>query len=106
MIRGALEVADDKIVAGWLYSATIDLNGRLVQAFSAGRCIGTGKIELFRADLKAVGFGHGKYGFHFPIDTSGVEPGSTVVRLEGSDLSLLHGASKVVAGKLAPAGGR
>ena len=102
MIRGALDVADETHVAGWLYSESSDLHGRVVLAFSAGRCIGAGTIEIYREDLLAAGLGHGKHGFRFPIDTTGVAPGSVVVRLEGSDLSLLHADSQVCA-RTAPA---
>ena len=90
-------MADDTHVAGWLYSPSMDLHGKVVLAFSADRCIGVGTIEIFREDLLTAGLGHGKHGFRFPIDARGVVPGSVVVRLEGSDLSLLHGGSQVLA---------
>jgi len=97
LIRGSPDVADETHVTSWLYSPTVDLRGKVVLAFSADRCIGAGMIEIFREDLLAAGLGHGKHGFRFPIGTRNVMPGSVLVRLEGSDLSLLHGGSHVCA---------
>jgi hypothetical protein len=95
MIRGALEVANQVEVSGWLYSSQLDLRGTVVLAFSGGRCLGAGSIEVFREDLLAAQLGDGMHGFRFPIDGRGVDPGSIVVRLEGSDLTLLQPYSVV-----------
>ena len=91
MIRGAIEVASRSIVSGWLYSPAIELRGKIVLAFIDQKHIGTGRIELFRKDLKEAGLGDGFAGFHFPVKLSGADdPGRITVRLEASDLCLLQ----------------
>ena len=91
MIRGAIEVASRSVVSGWLYSPSIKLRGNIVLAFIDARHIGTGRIELFRKDLKEAGLGDGFAGFHFPIRLAeDDEPGRITIRLEASDLCLLQ----------------
>jgi hypothetical protein len=99
MIRGALEVVERDHVSGWLYSGHIELEGSLVLAFIGGKCVGCGKIELPRRDLLDAKLGHGRYGFHFPIAvTRHDDLGALTVRLDNSDLCLLHGNSVVTGG--------
>lgn len=96
MIRGALEIAEPELVAGWLYSDRIELEGQTVLAFVGRRCIGAGKVGIPRKDLAAAKLGHGRYGFHFPVALPhGEDAAGIVVRLEGSDLSLLQAGSTV-----------
>ena len=51
VIRGAIEVAQDKLVSGWIYSSVVGLRDTLVLAFSGARCVGSGRVEIFRQDL-------------------------------------------------------
>jgi hypothetical protein len=96
MIRGALEVAGPAAASGWLYSKSVDLEGAMVLAFIGTRCVGTGKIGLPRPDLVAAGLGHGRYGFWFPVAIDKTEDaGALVVRLQDSDLALMHANSRV-----------
>ncbi len=105
MIRGAIEIANRSIVSGWLYSSAVDLRGQLVLAFVGKRHVGTGKIELFRKDIKDAGLGSGYSGFYFPVALEpGEEPEAVVVRLDQSDLALMHRDSVVVAGVKQSAG--
>lgn len=98
MIRGAIEIASRSVVSGWLYSPVADLRDQLVLAFVGTRHVGTGRLEIFRKDLKEAGLGEGWSGFYFPIELkAGEEPESVMVRLEASDLVLLQRNAVVVA---------
>ena len=98
MIRGAIEVATPVLVSGWIYSKTGSLRDHLVLAFVDGRCVGTGKVEIFRKDLADAKLGDGYCGFHFPIMLqNGEDPGSVVLRLQDSDAALLQTRSRVIA---------
>jgi hypothetical protein len=96
MIRGAIEVANRSIISGWLYSQSVDLRGQLVLAFIGTRHVGTGKVEIFRKDLKDAGLGDGFSGFYFPLTILPTDqPEAVTVRLDQSDLSLLQQGSLV-----------
>lgn len=96
MIRGAIEVATPALVSGWIYCKAESLRDQLVLAFVSGRCVGTGKVEIFRKDLLDAKLGDGYCGFHFPIQLQdGESPGSIVVKLQNSDACLLQAKSKV-----------
>ena len=96
MIRGAIEVANRSIVSGWLFSERADLRGQLVLAFIGVRHVGTGKVELFRKDLKDAGLGDGYSGFYFPLTLLPTDqPEAVTVRLDQSDLCLLQAGSLV-----------
>ena len=104
MIRGALESASRNNVSGWLYSKAFNLHGQLLLAFVGKRHVGSGRVELFRKDILDAGLGDGYSGFYFPVDLRPSEhPESIAIRLEASDLSLLHPASIVVPAERAPA---
>jgi hypothetical protein len=97
MIRGAIEIANRSIISGWLYGEGIALRGQLVLAFVGKRHVGTGKIELFRKDIKDAGLGDGYSGFYFPVTLlPGEQPETIVVRLDQSDLALLHKESAII----------
>ena len=96
MIRGAIEVANRSIVSGWLYSKSVDLRGQLVLAFIGTRNVGTGKVELFRKDLKDAGLGEGYAGFYFPLTLLPTDqPEAVTIRLDQSDLALLQAGALV-----------
>ncbi len=96
MIRGAIEVANRSIISGWLYSQAIDLRGQLVLAFIGTRHVGTGKVDIFRKDLKDAGLGEGYGGFYFPLTLLPTDqPEAVTVRLDQSDLCLLQQGSLV-----------
>ena len=91
MIRGAIEIASPKVVAGWLYCNLRPLKGQSVLAFVGGRCVGSGKVSVFRRDLLEAGLGDGVCGFHFNVALEkSVDAGAIVVKLEASDLALLQ----------------
>ena len=97
MIRGAIEIASPSVISGWMYGEGVDLRGRLVLAFIGKRHVGTGKIELFRKDIKDAGLGDGFSGFYFPVTLMPAEqPETIVVRLDQSDLVLMHRDSMLV----------
>ena len=91
MIRGAIEVANATLVQGWLYCSFRSLGDETVLAFIGSRCIGAGKIELLREDLRAAGLGDGLAGFSFKVALPpATSAASIVVKLEGSDLLLMQ----------------
>ncbi len=96
MIRGAIEVANRTVISGWLYSQAVGLQGQLVLAFIGTRHVGTGKVEIFRKDLKDAGLGDGFSGFYFPLTLLPTDqPEAVIVRLDASDLCLLQQGSLV-----------
>ena len=97
MIRGAVEAAKRDLVSGWIYATSGDsLRSQLVLAFSGPRCVGEGRVEIFRRDLLDAGLGDGYCGFHFPITlNSGEHPASVVVRLANCDAALIQASSKM-----------
>jgi hypothetical protein len=97
MIRGAIELADQDRVSGWIYSASDSLRDKTIMAFVGNRCAGTGKVEEFRKDLLEAKLGDGYCGFHFPVRLLPEEnTASLVVRLLNSDAVLLQSSSHVV----------
>ena len=97
MIRGAIEIANRSVISGWLYAPGLPLRDQLVLAFVGKRHVGTGKVELFRKDIKDAGLGDGYSGFYFPVTLlPGEQPETIVVRLDQSDLNLLHRDSVVM----------
>lgn len=104
MIRGSIEFVTENRVGGWLYTEPGSARDRTVLAFLDGLCIGAGKVEIFRQDLADAGLGDGYLGFHFPIAVTDPERVSgVVVRLEGSDASLLQASSVIQAPTQKPA---
>ncbi len=97
MIRGAIEVATESIVSGWIHSTAVNLRNELILAFCGPHCIGAGTVEYFRQDLLDAGLGDGCCGFQIAIALPpGEFPGSVVVRLANSDAALIQSGSKVV----------
>ena len=98
MIRGAIEMVQDRLVAGWIYARVGSLRDQLVLAFSGPRCVGSGHVEIFRRDLLDADLGDGYCGFHFPIELqSGETLDSIVVKLADSDAVLLQPGARVSA---------
>jgi hypothetical protein len=97
VIRGAIEVANRNLVSGWIYCKAASVRDQLVLAFVGQRCVGTGKVEIYRKDLHDAKLGDGYCGFHFPVDLrDGDETASIVVKMQDSDAALLHAKSRVV----------
>ncbi|MBS7696458.1 MULTISPECIES: hypothetical protein [unclassified Chelatococcus] len=104
MIRGSIEFVTIDKVGGWLYTEPLSARDRTVLAFLDDRCIGAGKVEIFRQDLADAGLGDGHLGFHFPITVDDPERlAGVVVRLEGSDASLIQAKSRIQAVDQKPA---
>lgn len=96
MIRGAIEVAQKTRVAGWLYSATGNLRDKTVLAFVGSRCVGAGKVDIFRQDLLDAKLGDGYCGYDFPVRLAeGETAGAVIVRLQFSDMALIQPASRI-----------
>ena len=90
MIRGAIDLVHQHRIGGWMHSALGPVADRIVLAFVDGACVGSGRIELVREDLRKAGLGDGKLGFSFPISLADeADVGRILVKLEGSDLALL-----------------
>lgn len=111
MLIGAVESVTPEDVSGWIYSPHKDLFGTTALAFLDGRCVGSGRVEVFRPDLAEAGLSHGKFGFHFPIRLPEEEAvGRVVVSPEGCEALLVQRGSKVVgpseAGETELVGGR
>ncbi len=97
MIKGAIEVATPALVSGWIYCKAASLRDQLVLAFVDGRCVGSGRVEIYRKDLAEAKLGDGYGGFHFPIAlVEGEQPAAVVIRLQDSDACLLQANSRVV----------
>ncbi len=90
-------MAKNDLVSGWIYATGPDsLRNRLVLAFSGARCVGQGRVEIFRRDLLDAGLGDGYCGFHFPIALeAGEHPASVVVRPADCDAALIQAGSRV-----------
>jgi hypothetical protein len=97
MIRGAIENVTRNRVYGWIWSPDAVLAGRTVLAFLDDVCIGAGKIEEVRQDLKDAGLGDGRAGFNFDLTyPNPVDAPRVVVKLEGSDALLMQRRSRVM----------
>jgi hypothetical protein len=89
-------MVQDRLVAGWIYARVGSLRDQLVLAFSGPRCVGSGRVEIFRRDLLDAELGDGYCGFHFPIELlPGEQPSSVVVKLADSDAMLIQPGSRV-----------
>jgi hypothetical protein len=97
MIRGAIENVTRNRVFGWLWSPDVTLLGRTVLAFLDDVCIGAGKIEGFRQDLKDAGLGDGQAGFNFDLTyPNPADAPRVTVKLEGSDVVLVQRRSRIM----------
>ncbi len=97
MIRGAIEIANRSVVSGWLYCKHFSLNGELAHAFVGSQHVGSGRIDLFRQDIKDAGLGDGFSGFYFPIALLENEaPESVIVRLDECDMLLVQDSAAVL----------
>ena len=96
MIRGAIEDVQPRLVSGWIYAGPYKVRDHLILAFAGARCVGTGRVEIFRKDLAEAGLGDGYCGFHFPIELRpGEHQAAVVIRLADSDAALIQASSKV-----------
>ncbi len=97
MIRGAIENVSRNRVFGWVWSAEGKVEGRTVLAFLDEVCIGAGKVDGFRPDLKDAGLGDGMAGFNFDLTyPNPSDAPRVVVKLEGSDAVLIQRRSRVM----------
>jgi hypothetical protein len=97
MIRGAIENVSRNRIFGWVWSAEGKVEGRTVLAFLDEVCIGAGKVDGFRQDLKDAGLGDGMAGFNFDLTYANpADAPRVVVKLEGSDAVLIQRRSRVM----------
>lgn len=107
VIRGHIEVATHEVVQGWIYDSDGRTRNKVVLAFSGADCVGSGKVDIYRPDLRDAGLGDGYLGFSFGVTLDPAAVGSMVVRFDGSDAVLLQaGAVVSAAGTPPPAGTR
>jgi len=105
MLRGALDHVVTERVGGWLFVEGAKVRGRTVLAFVDSKCVGAGKVEIYREDLAEAGVGDGYVGFDFPVSLDRDElVDKVVVKLEGSDAVLLQ-PTAVVSGSGAAGSG-
>ena len=96
MMRGAIDLAHPHRIGGWIYCGLGAVAEQTVLAFVDGECVGAGRVEVVREDLKRAGLGDGKLGFSFPITVNDeADVDRVVVKLEGSDLALLQPGAKL-----------
>jgi len=95
MIRGSIEVVTSDSVQGWIYTEDQRVREKLLLAFWADKCVGSGKVNVFRSDLANAGLGDGYLGFRFPISVQEEAVSAVVIRLEGSDAVLLQPGAQV-----------
>jgi len=96
MLRGAIDLVQSDRIGGWIYSDYGKVSDHAILAFVDGQCVGAGRVDLLREDLKAAGLGDGRLGFNFEISLR--EPADlprVVVKLDGSDLALLQPSATV-----------
>jgi hypothetical protein len=89
MFRGAIEAINVDSISGWVYSDDANLTGRTLLAFVGDACVGAGKVDVFRQDLKDAGLGDGRFGFSFGITVDDSTTAPLVVKFESSDAILL-----------------
>jgi hypothetical protein len=97
-LKGMIEAVSHDQVSGWIAAPDASLRGQTVLAFLDGKCIGDGRIEVFRQDLADAGLGDGFAGFC--IGTSPVPARAQMgvtVRLDRSDFTLLRPGARVSA---------
>ncbi|RIY02707.1 hypothetical protein D3218_04955 [Aureimonas flava] len=94
MIRGHIDLATRSRVEGWIHSDALTLRGATVLAFHDDRCVGGGRVEVFRQDLADAGLGDGFVGFGFAVALApGQDPRVLDVRLDGGTLLLKQGTT-------------
>lgn len=97
MIRGAIENVSRNRIYGWVWSPDAPVAGRTVLAFLDEACIGAGKVDGFRQDLKDAGLGDGMAGFNFDLTyPNPADAPRVVVKLEGSDAVLIQKRARVM----------
>jgi hypothetical protein len=98
MIRGNIEVVTPDSIQGWIYTEDKKVREKLLLAFWGDKCVGSGKVSVFRSDLADAGLGDGHLGFSFPITVQKDSVGSVVIRIDGSDAVLLQTGASVESG--------
>lgn len=92
MLRGNIDRISTEEISGWVYSDRAPVAGEVVLAFENTRCIGAGKVEVLREDLRDAGLGDGMLGFRIALASGALsEPEAVHVRLDCSDFALLPG---------------
>jgi hypothetical protein len=105
MIRGAIESVTRNRTFGWIWSPEASLRGRTVLGFLDDVCIGGGRIDGFRQDLKDAGLGDGYAGFNFNLTyPNPADAPRVIVKLEGSDAVLVQRRARIVAPNAGAAG--
>ncbi|WP_270936748.1 hypothetical protein [Falsiroseomonas oryzae] len=97
MIRGAIENVTRNRVYGWIWSPDATVKGRTILAFLDDVCIGAGKVEEFRQDLKDAGLGDGQAGFNFDLTyPNPADAPRVILKLEGSDVVLIQKRARIM----------
>ena len=101
MIRGSIEGITQELIHGWIYTEDDKVREKLLLAFWGDKCVGSGKVSVYRSDLADAGLGDGHLGFSFPITVEPEAIGSVVIRIDGSDAVLLQAGASVDNGNFA-----
>jgi len=100
MLRGAIDLIHPEAIGGWVYSELGSLREQTILAFVDSKCIGSGKIDIFRKDLADAGLGDGYLGFRFPISVENPKDiNRAIIRLDNSDAVLLQPSAKIDSAK-------
>jgi hypothetical protein len=90
-----------------MWSADATVRGRTVLAFLDNICIGSGKIDGFRQDLKDAGLGDGYAGFNFNLTyPNPADAPRVVVKIDGSDAVLVQHRARLASGSASRTGGQ
>ncbi|MBO9616402.1 MAG: T9SS type A sorting domain-containing protein [Dyadobacter sp.] len=93
---GSFELADCSVFRGWVWDKTYPSSALAVEILEGGNVVASGVANIYRADLKAGGYGTGNYGFAIPLPAS-FKDGKAhqlTARVQGS--SYMLGGSKSV----------
>jgi hypothetical protein len=90
VVHGHLDHVTHEMISGWAWVPTDASAVVEVEILVDGGVIGRTVANKRRADVKAAGFGHGRYGFELelPVKLSPYESHDVSVRIVGSDATL------------------
>ncbi|OJV15890.1 MAG: hypothetical protein BGO21_30415 [Dyadobacter sp. 50-39] len=88
---GSFEVANCSALTGWVWDKIYPANALTVEILEGNAVVATGLANIYRADLKAGGFGTGNYAFSIPYPEA-LKDGRThqlTARVKGSNYMLV-----------------
>jgi hypothetical protein len=91
---GYIDRASGGRVSGWVYDRLRTRDRFDVEICSAGAIIGVARADALREDLAQVGFGDGRYGFHFDLPDGDYPDETLAARVRGEDFWLLDSSGR------------